>query len=83
MSDEYRDLDTSNDTLSVKMRPESDDRDRESEVHSHTNSLATETDTTPLNNFEELLLRWTKLGQNEVRALGNPRSHIWASVTTI
>ncbi|KAJ6045250.1 hypothetical protein N7460_006605 [Penicillium canescens] len=67
-----------------KLGDERDDCDHEAEEHSHTDSPSTmETSFALPENFEELLLRWTKLGRNEVQALGNPRSQIWTAATTI
>jgi hypothetical protein len=53
------------------------------ELHSYANFPAIKVNTVAPNNYEELLLRWIKLGRNEVQALFNPGSHIWASVTSI
>jgi hypothetical protein len=45
--------------------------------------LLTKTSIALPENFEDLLLRWTKLGRNEIGGLGNPRSQIWTSVTAV
>lgn len=58
--------------------------DHETEVYYHPDSpSAMKTNIVLPANFEELLWRWTKLGRNEVQALGNTKSEIWSSISTI
>lgn len=60
-----------------KLRAERDERGHETEQKSHSDSpLAMNTSIRPSEGFEELLLRWTKLGRNEIRALGEPISQV-------
>jgi hypothetical protein len=69
--------------LDGKMRAEMDNRHHEAEERSHPDSpSAMKTSIALQENFEELLLRWTKLGLDEVRALEDPKFHILASVCT-
>lgn len=84
MGDKPQELDISGGSSGGKLSAERDDCNHEAKGDPHPVSpLVMKTSIALPGNFEDLVLRWTKLGRNEIGGLGNPRSQIWTSVTAV